>query len=328
MDLRMLDAIETELLKEQACMLATIVTRTGSAPRGTGTGMVVSSAGDQTGTIGGGSMEFRARKDARELLARGASAMLRYDIHADDANVYSGSVTVLFRPLIGEIGLSLCVRLREAMQAEQDTFLVCQITDGCAEQSRVLEADALLRVCGLNCPPEQAVVTQTEPSWLIEPLLPAPRVILFGGGHVAQCMARQLDLLDYRVWVVEDRPDFASEALFPVAQTVLFGAYDDMETRLDITKRDHGIVMSRGHETDYQILRWLLRSDADYIGCIGSRKKIALTKERLAVDGVTQEQLERLHAPVGLAIGAETPAEIAVSVAAELIRHCACKKAE
>jgi xanthine dehydrogenase accessory factor len=86
--------------------------------------------------------------------------------------------------------------------------------------------------------------------------------------------------------------------------------------------------MSRGHETDYQILRWLLRTEADYIGCIGSSKKIALTKERLLADGLSSTQIARMHAPVGLAIGAETPAEIAVSIAAELIRHRSCKNAK
>lgn len=328
MDQLLLDAIETELLANRPCMLATIVTRAGSAPRGTGTGMVVSSAGEQTGTVGGGALEFRVREDAQTLLSGGEQTVRVYDIHADDANTYSGSVTVLFRPFSGNAGLSLYGRMREAIRAGRDAFLVSRIAGLRAEESRVLETDALMSACGLRCPPEQAVLTQTEPAWLIEPLMPAPRVILFGGGHVAQCMARQLGLLDYRVWVAEDREAFASAALFPSAEAVLLGEYDGMEARLNITKRDHGIVMSRGHETDYQILRWLLRSEADYIGCIGSRKKIALTKERLAADGVTQEQIERLHAPVGLAIGAETPAKIAVSVAAELIRHCACKKSE
>ena len=134
-------------------------------------------------------------------------------------------------------------------------------------------------------------------------------------------MARQLALLDYRIWVVEDREDFAHAALFPAAERVIHSGYDSAEALLRITKRDHGIVMSRGHETDYQILRWLLRSEADYIGCIGSRKKIALTKKRLFADGLSAEQIERLHAPIGLSIGAQTPAEIAVSVAAELIQY-------
>ena len=165
------------------------------------------------------------------------------------------------------------------------------------------------------------MLTETEPRWLVEPLRESPRVLLFGGGHVAQCMARQLALLDYHVWVVEDREEFAVSALFPAAERVIHCGYDSAGALLRITKQDHGIVMSRGHVTDYQILRWLLRSDADYIGCIGSRKKIALTKEWLLADGFSIEQISRLHAPIGLSIGAQTPAEIAVSVAAELIQY-------
>ena len=121
--------------------------------------------------------------------------------------------------------------------------------------------------------------------------------------------------------MVEDREEFAQTALFPEAERVIHCGYDSAGALLRITRRDHGIVMSRGHETDYQILRWLLCSEADYIGCIGSRKKIALTKERLLADGFSAEQISRLHAPIGLSIGAQTPAEIAVSVAAELIQY-------
>ncbi len=101
-----------------------------------------------------------------------------------------------------------------------------------------------------------------------------------------------------------------------------------MREKLRITKLDHAIVMSSGHETDYQILRWLLRSEADYIGCIGSRRKISLTKERLLHDGLGEAQLARLHAPIGLAIGAQTPAEIAVSVAAEMIQYISRKASD
>jgi len=139
-------------------------------------------------------------------------------------------------------------------------------------------------------------------------------------------MARQLALLDYRTWVVEDREAFASEVQFPSAERVIFCDYDRVQPQLDISSHDHAVVMSRGHETDYLILRWLLRTEADYIGCIGSKRKIALTKERLLADGLEKAQIARLHAPVGLAIGAETPAEIAVSVAAELIQYCSGQK--
>lgn len=326
MDAKLLVAIETELHAGNPCMLASIMDQTGSAPRGVGTSMAVSHAGEQTGTVGGGLLEHRVKLDALALLEKNAFAIHEYEIHADDKTTYSGGVTILFRPLAGKEGLALTQQIRMAFDSGSDAYLVCQIINGCAWETSVIQWDALCSLCGISCPPKRAILTAGERSWLIEPLKPAPRVILFGGGHVAQCMARQLALLDYRTWVVEDREAFASQSLFSSAERVIFCDYNRVQPQLSIAACDHAIVMSRGHETDDQILRWLLRTEADYIGCIGSKRKIALTKERLLADGMKQAQIARLHAPVGLAIGAQTPAEIAVSVAAELIQHCSVKK--
>ncbi len=322
MDQQLIAAIEAELDAGRRCMLATILEQDGSAPRGAGTAMVVFAAGGQTGTVGGGSMEYRVRCDALELLGQEACALRRYEIHADDKQAYSGGVTILFRWFAGEAGQALAADMRRALDSGEDAYLTCRMAEGGAPESAVRYAHGLCLDCGIACPPSAAVLTGDGPRWFIEPLLRAPRVVILGGGHVAQCMARQLGLLDYRVWVAEDRAEFARPELFPAAERVLHCGYARAEAQLQLTRRDHAIVMSRGHETDYEILRWLLRSQADYIGCIGSRKKIALTKERLRADGLNEAELSRLHAPIGLAIGAETPAEIAVSVAAELIRHC------
>ena len=321
MNKQLLDAIAAELAEGNGCMLATVLSRRGSAPRGIGTSMVVACAGNQTGTVGGGFLEHRVKQDALILLPKLESAIRAYDIHADEKNVYSGGVTILFRAFAGVEGRKLIVQIEDAFANRNEAYFVCQLKNGIPQESSVLSESELREICGINCPPEQPVLTEGEPAWLIEPLRELPRVILFGGGHVAQCMARQLDLLDYRIWVVEDREAFAKEELFPSAERVLLCNYGNVEPQLNITSRDHAIVMSRGHETDYQILRWLLRSKADYIGCIGSRKKIALTKERLRADGLNEAQIARLHAPIGLAICAQTPAEIAVSVAAELIQY-------
>lgn len=321
MNKQLLDAIATGLAEGNGCMLATVLSRRGSAPRGIGTSMVVSCAGNQTGTVGGGFLEHRAKQDALHFLAKQEVAIRAYDIHADEKNVYSGGVTILFRAFAGVEGRKLIAKMEDAFAQKDEAYLVCQIENGIPLESSVLSENELMETCKIECPPEQPLLTEGEPAWLIEPLRELPRVILFGGGHVAQCMARQLDLLDYRIWVVEDREAFAKEELFPSAERVLLCNYGNVEPQLNITSRDHAIVMSRGHETDYQILRWLLRSKADYIGCIGSRKKIALTKERLRADGLDEAQISRLHAPIGLAICAQTPAEIAVSVAAELIQY-------
>ena len=322
MDAELLTAIETELTAEKPAMLATIIDRAGSAPRGVGTSMVVTTSGTQVGTVGGGSMEFRARQDALAMLNGEACAIRTYGIHSDSSGYSSGSVTILFRPFSGEAGLALCKQLREAMESGQDAYLVSQLLETCASESSLLSKDALCAACGIDCIPEEATVTGGESRWLIEPIQPAPRVILFGGGHVAQCMARQLELLEYRIWIAEDREVFAKQELFPMAERVLLCEYTSLQPLLNLTKRDHAIVMSRGHETDEQILRWLLLSDVDYIGCIGSKRKIAQIKENLLARGIPQEKIDRLHAPIGLSIGAETPAEIAVSVAAELIQYC------
>ena len=317
----LLEAILAQLRTGKRAMLATIVERRGSAPRGVGTTMVISGSGEQTGTVGGGSMEHRVRQDALALLAEGEGAIRSYEIHADEKSVYSGGVTVLFRPFIGEQDALLVEELLNSIQQDDGSYLVCRLGQTGVFDTIRMDAASVCALAGLDCPPEQSLVCGVEPSYLIEPLMDTPRVILFGGGHVAQMMARQLDLLDCRVWVVEDRIEFATRALFPSAERVLCLDYQAAEDVLSITKRDQVIVMSRGHETDYQILRWVLRSAADYIGCIGSKRKIALTRERLLADGLMQAQIDRLHAPIGLAIGAETPAEIAVSVAAELIQH-------
>lgn len=324
MNRQLLDTIQTELNAGKRCMLATVVERHGSAPRGAGTSMVVSDSGEQTGTVGGGALEYRVRQDALALLNEGTCAVRSYDIHADDHQAYSGSVTILFRPFEGKSGKQLAEQIEQAFEQDSESYLACRLLNGYAETSSVHSAESLCACAGLSGPPEQPVLAD-EAVWFIEPLRDAPRVILFGGGHVSQKLALQLNLLDLRIWVVEDRESFASETLFPTAERVIFCNYDKAEERLNITKRDHAVVMSRGHETDYQILRWLLRSKADYIGCIGSKRKIALTRERLLADGASEAQLDRLHAPVGLAIGAETPAEIAVSIAAELIAYCANK---
>lgn len=316
---QLLEKMGDELKKGRAVMLAIIVARNGSAPRGVGTAMAVLEDGSLAGTIGGGSMEYRAGRDAFALLKERRCGLNEYVIHADDHAVTSGSVRVLFRPVFGEAGNELVYDMQKSLENGEESYFVCALDEDGESSPCVLEAGALCERTGLNDAPEQPVCTQGERACLVLPLREQPRVILFGGGHVAQVMARQLDLLDCRVWVVEDREEFAKEALFPTAERVIRSDYEQAKKLVEPGERDSIIVMSRGHETDYQILRWTLKTDAAYIGCIGSRRKIALTKERLLKDGLTTEQIEKMHAPIGLAIGAETPAEIAVSVAAELI---------
>jgi len=153
-----------------------------------------------------------------------------------------------------------------------------------------------------------------------EKLLQAGKVYIFGGGHVAQELVPALARVGFRCIIVEDRPEFTRPELFEgVEATKLLET-----TRLDslvpeITEDDLICIMTRGHKDDFEVQRVMLKSKAYYIGCIGSRNKIAAINAKLMECGYTQADLDRITKPIGLDICSETPAEIAVSIAAQLI---------
>ena len=146
-------------------------------------------------------------------------------------------------------------------------------------------------------------------------------VYLFGAGHVGRALAPVLHYIGFEVTVYDNRAELASPAHFPTAHEIIVGDFRRIFDKVSLTADDYAVVMTPGHQADYEILEQVLRTPATYIGCIGSRKKVALTRERLAAAGFSQQDIDRVHAPIGLPILAETPEEIAISVAAEMIRH-------
>lgn len=308
----------------EAATLVTIVEKSGSTPRGVGTAMVVCSDGRMVGTIGGGEMEHRARRQAMDRRPDSADAVVSCEVHSDgskEGDCANGSVTLLFRTFQGEASKALFDDALETIRRENSACLICPIQNGLAGGTKLALPAELRDRFQLESTPAGAVLLRGETNWFVEPLSNDPRVLLFGGGHVAQKTAAQLALLNYRVWVVEERAAFASRALFPEAEQIFCLPFETARNLLSICSADHAIVMTSSHESDIRILSWLLTTRADYIGCIGSRRKIAQTKETLLKNGAGAAQIARIHAPIGLEIGAETPAEIAVSIAAELIQH-------
>jgi xanthine dehydrogenase accessory factor len=146
-------------------------------------------------------------------------------------------------------------------------------------------------------------------------------LIVVGAGHVAQPMAHMGAMLGYRVTVLDDRPDFATRERFPDADRLIRADFSDPFADVTLHERSFLLLVTRGHKYDYECLIRALRADPGpaYIGMIGSRRRVRATYVQLLDDGVDRALLERIHAPVGLDIGAETPEEIAVSVAAELV---------
>ena len=150
---------------------------------------------------------------------------------------------------------------------------------------------------------------------------PLRELIIVGAGHIAQPMAHLGALLGYRVTVLDDRPDFATRERFPEAHRLLRADFSDPFAEVALHERSHLLLVTRGHKYDYECLVRALRTDPApaYIGMIGSRRRVRATYVQLLDEGIDRALLDRIHAPVGLDIGAETPEEIAVAVAGELV---------
>jgi xanthine dehydrogenase accessory factor len=153
----------------------------------------------------------------------------------------------------------------------------------------------------------------------VEPILASPMVVVVGGGHVGKAVAHLSRWLGFRVAVSDDREEFCTPQANPDAQEFYPGAMAELPMQLDITPQTYIVLTTRGSTVDTAGLPALLDTQAGYIGVIGSRRRWSLTVKELNQQGISDEQLKRVHSPIGLGIGAETPEEIAVSILAEIL---------
>jgi xanthine dehydrogenase accessory factor len=153
----------------------------------------------------------------------------------------------------------------------------------------------------------------------VDVIVPRPTLLVVGAGHVAVPVAEMGHMCGFRVVVLDDRPDMVSEARFPHAAERISGEIVAQLNEMRLTGQWYVVIVTRGHEHDLEALRAVVGSQAAYVGMIGSRRKVRTTFERLMADGVPASLLDLVHSPIGLDIGAQTPAEIAVSILAEII---------
>ena len=154
----------------------------------------------------------------------------------------------------------------------------------------------------------------------IEPIVPTPRVFIFGGGHISLFVSKMSTMVGFQVVVIDDRPQFANQERFPEAEEVIAEEFPFVLPKLQVNRSTYLVIVTRGHAYDQEVLEWALGKEVKYIGMIGSRKKIQTVYNNLKEKGFTPDQLQRVHAPIGLDIGALTPEEIAVSIVAEMIK--------
>lgn len=317
-------ALEKQLAAGQDSVLVTIIDQAGSTPRGLGTQMLVGAKGILAGTVGGGAIEQRAIQHSMELIATKKAEVCAFDLsganRSDLGMVCGGGVTLLFNVIAAEATewQAVLEALLKCFEENVPGFLLQELSSGTI--TLLDEAGSLLAGKALALSVQDiGYGGKTVEGYFVLPLDVKQRVILCGGGHVAQCLVPVLASVDFQVTVIEARPEFARKELFPLAKEVLLVDYTDLESHMDLKSSDFFVIMTHGHVHDYILQEQLLRKDYAYIGVMGSKRKIASVNERLTAAGICQEKIASVHTPIGVKIAAVTPAEIAISVAAECI---------
>ena len=319
--------VAAALGKGEQVVLCTILSSSGSTPRGPGTQMAVFREGGIAGTVGGGGMERSAQAHAQTIFQTGRPDIQRLQLHPnageDVGMICGGEVAIAFQ-LLGEADLPLVEQICAAQEGEQPAWLVTTMPEEGPWSMELWTGEQT----GASCvPPERVrsllgsspIWEEGEPSLFVKPLARRGTVYIFGAGHVGRELAWILDRVGFRVAMFDDRPEALRPEYFPVGVRQIQGDFGRID--LLLSEADYVVIMTNGHRGDLAVLEQSLAAPVSYIGCIGSRKKAAATREALKAKGFTETDISRIHSPIGLPIGGETPAEIAVSVAAELIAH-------
>lgn len=167
----------------------------------------------------------------------------------------------------------------------------------------------------------QFVKSSDNDAYLIEPYFPEPNLIVFGGGHIAKPLVDFGKKAGFKLTVIDDRPSFANSQRFPDADRVLCESFEKSFNLISLNKATFAVIVTRGHRHDIDCLREVLKYDTAYVGMIGSRRRVKGVMDQLISEGYLKEVLDKVNSPIGIEIGAVTPAEIAISIIAEVIKY-------
>ncbi|MGI6156870.1 MAG: XdhC family protein [Saccharofermentanales bacterium] len=351
MDL-VLKALEDALTRGEDTVLATVTASSGATPRGAGARMLVNPDGRLAGTVGGGAVEFQSISMAQDALREKRSNIHEFLLSKNQVEdigmICGGNATVHYLYLQGDDATLLRVvrAARQAIAERRPSWLVTDIDEGSDLTLAVLLApegtnpnepdfdepgweffgfpddhpctQALKADLRLLCERGRSIEVCDRRLYVEELVVPGV-VYIFGGGHVAQALTPVLASVHFAVVVLDDREAFVDPALFPGAYDVRMCDLNRIDQAVAIGPDDYVCIMTRGHKNDLDVEDQVLHTDARYIGVIGSRHKTKTVDGILLERGHSAEDLQRLVTPIGLNIGGETPEEIAVSIAAEMI---------
>lgn len=332
---RLIEQICAILGGGQDLVLVTISSQSGSTPRLAGATMAVLRDGRIAGTIGGGMVEAQAMQEAAHCFRTGLSQHRSFDLSNGDAAVSDmicgGRLDLYFEYIAAdESNHAVFRQLLAAVQAGRRATLVCPVgnhgqrfivdhrgASGLADTPGDLLA--AIRQARASTP-AATVMTHQGREYLLSSFAVAGTVFLLGAGHVAACTAEAASRVGFRVVVMDDRIEFANGERFPTADEIrVLPSFDGCLDGYAIDGDAYLVIVTRGHMHDLEVLDQALRTGAGFIGMIGSRKKRNAIYAKLMDRGVDQAQLERVRCPIGMAIEADTPEEIAVSIVGELI---------
>ncbi len=341
-----IDAITRWHAEGRRLALATVIGVHGSAPRDEGAKMVISERGDIIGSVSGGCVEAAVAEEAQRVLADGAPTVVRYGINRnmmwDVGLSCGGTIEVLIEPLDAVKG-ALEQTIVDLMRARRP-FAVCTVISVGAHNAAklVVRLDSGEVVARTGGPEparfERAIAAEAQSrdatarsgvaelddrKVYVDITLPEPRLIIVGAVHVAMALCDMASMAGFEVWVIDPRPALNNRERFPRAHERLVAWPEESLPSLAIDENTYVAVLTHDDKFDDPTLEHVLRTPARYIGAIGSKTTQRLRRERLQERGISVSDVARIHGPIGLDIGAQSPHEIAVAILSEMIavRH-------
>lgn len=328
--------------KEQLC-LATVIARSGSGPREAGAAIVLTQTGQTLGTVGGGLLEASTLEMAATAIRNSRPACRTFLLTDKEASevgmICGGQVEILVEYLDGDN--PVCLEIIEALLQFEKKSRPCwlirsirtsETTDsletgmglmdeaGCQTGSLYtagMALDVLLPQCRKK---EPTLIQYDDTRYFVQQIDVPETVFIFGAGHVGQELATISTFAGFRTVVIDDRREFANTERFSAAdEIIVLNSFAQCFSSLTINASSYVVIATRGHAFDQCVLSCALRTSAGYIGMIASRRKREIIFQALLKEGFSSEDLADVHSPIGIDIGAQTPAEIAVSIASELI---------
>ena len=335
------------LEQDQSCVLATVVRTKGSTPQKPGAKLLVRADGSGVGTLGGGCVEGDIWFAAKMLLREGGGAELKdyflnEELAARDGLVCGGTMYFLLDPVRepqsflpyaqeivsayeGGVPVALATLMKPPPGSDAPVGARLFVWEDGSSQGtlgdRALDAAAVKKGRDLMAYGKCDYVSTPDGAELfVEAYTTPPTLVLMGGGHISRALAPLAKPLGFRIYVIDDRPEFANRERFPMAEaTMVVPSYEEGLDQIPINTNTFVVIATRGHKYDDAATEAAARSRAGYVGLLGSKRKNLLIFRELHRKGIPEERIGSIHAPVGLDIGGRTPEEIAMSIMAEIL---------